>query len=66
MPMSNAKTTIRLRPVAEGKQTFIEWRMSFDPDEGAEDGLVDAIASIIQAGFDNLQHRFEGHYNIII
>jgi len=58
MPMSNAAATIQLHSVTESAETYFEWRMSFEPDEGVENGLVEMIAAMILAGFDSLHTRF--------
>jgi len=58
MPMSNAAGIIKLHPITQSNETYIEWRMNFDPDQGAEDGLIEMISGMILAGLDGLQTRF--------
>ncbi len=57
MPMSNAATRVEVKSVTEGDQTYIEWSMGFEPDEGAENDLIEMVSGMITAGFESLQQR---------
>src|SRR5205823_8517245 len=60
MGVENYVATLRLTPVTDGDQTFLEWTAEFDCAPERETELVNNIGSgVFQGGFDAL--RSEEH-----
>ena len=61
MPMFNYVATLRLTPVTDGDQTFLEWTAEFDCAPERENELVNNIGGgVFQGGFDALKRAFGG------
>ena len=59
MGVENYVATLRLTPVTDGDQTFLEWTAEFDCAPERENELVSNIGTgVFQGGFDALQARF--------
>ncbi|MEX2516100.1 MAG: SRPBCC family protein [Gammaproteobacteria bacterium] len=59
LPVTNYSATIHLRQHPEdANKTVVEWSGDFNPHGASEHDAVQAIQSIYQAGFDNLQRIF--------
>ena len=62
MPLEDYVATIRLTPVTENDQTFIEWSAEFSCAPEEEDNLVNGIGTdVFQTGFDALKRHFGGN-----
>jgi ribosome-associated toxin RatA of RatAB toxin-antitoxin module len=60
MPLSEYFSTMRLTPVTESDQTFIEWSAEFDCSPEDEENLVNMIENdVFVAGLEALARRFE-------
>ena len=57
LPIVNYISTIRLRPVTDGNQTFIEWSCTFDVEADQKAAMEETIASVYQGGFDSLKEQ---------
>ena len=61
IPMFNYVATLRLTPVTDGDQTFLEWTAEFDCAPERETELVNNIGGgVFQGGFDALKRAFGG------
>ena len=61
VPMFNYVAHVRLLPVTDGDQTFLEWTAEFDCTPEREAELVDNIGGgVFQGGFDALKRAFGG------
>ena len=61
MGVENYVATLRLTPVTDGDQTFLEWSAEFDCAPERENELVSNIGSgVFQGGFDALKRAFGG------
>ncbi len=61
MPLTNYVATLRLTPVTDGDQTFVEWTAEFDCEPEAADDLVGGIGqNVFQAGFNALKRQLAG------
>ena len=61
MGVENYVATLRLTPVTDGDQTFLEWTAEFDCAPERETELVNNIGSgVFQGGFDALKRAFGG------
>src|SRR5438105_781274 len=61
MGVDNYVATLRLTPVTDGEQTFLEWTAEFDCAPERENELVSNIgAGVFQGGFDALKRAFGG------
>ena len=61
MGVENYVATLRLTPVTDGDQTFLEWTAEFDCAPERENELVSNIGSgVFQGGFDALKRAFGG------
>ena len=61
MGVENYVATLRLTPVTDGDQTFMEWTAEFDCAPERETELVGNIGgSVFQGGFDALKRAFGG------
>ncbi len=59
MPLSDYVATLRLTPVTDGDQCFIEWSAEFSSEPSQEKELIEGIgANVFQAGFDALKRAF--------
>jgi hypothetical protein len=59
--VENYVATLRLTPVTDGDQTFMEWTAEFDCAPERENELVSNIGSgVFQGGFDALKRAFGG------
>ena len=61
MPVTDYVSTMQLRKVVDGNQTFFEWSVQFEIDEG-HDGKEQTEffnVSVYQSGFDALKKIFE-------
>src|SRR6202007_455618 len=61
MGVENYVATLRLTPVTDGDQTFMEWTAEFDCAPEREADLVGNIGGgVFQGGFDALKRAFGG------
>ena len=61
MGVENYVATLRLTPVTDGDQTFLEWTAEFDCAPERETELVSNIGGgVFQGGFDALKRAFGG------
>ena len=61
MGVENYVATLRLTPVTDGDQTFLEWTAEFDCAPEREAELVNNIGGgVFQGGFDALKRAFGG------
>ena len=61
MGVENYVATLRLTPVTDGDQTFLEWTAEFDCAPERENELVNNIGGgVFQGGFDALKRAFGG------
>ena len=61
MGVENYVATLRLTPVTDGDQTFLEWTAEFDCAPERENELVGNIGTgVFQGGFDALKRAFGG------
>ena len=61
MGVDNYVATLRLTPVTDGDQTFMEWSAEFDCAPERENELVTNIGTgVFQGGFDALKRAFGG------
>ena len=61
MGVENYVATLRLTPVTDGDQTFLEWTAEFDCPPERETELVNNIGGgVFQGGFDALKRAFGG------
>ena len=61
MGVENYVATLRLTPVTDGDQTFMEWTAEFDCAPERENELVGNIGTgVFQGGFDALKRAFGG------
>ena len=61
MGVENYVATLRLTPVTDGDQTFLEWTAEFDCAPERETELVGNIGGgVFQGGFDALKRAFGG------
>ena len=61
MGVENYVATLRLTPVTDGDQTFMEWTAEFDCAPEREAELVGNIGGgVFQGGFDALKRQFGG------
>ena len=61
MGVENYVATLRLTPVTDGDQTFMEWSAEFDCAPERENELVNNIGGgVFQGGFDALKRAFGG------
>ena len=61
MGVTDYVATLKLTPITDGAQTFIEWSAAFDCEAGREDELIALIGDgVFQGGFDALKERFGG------
>jgi len=61
MGVENYVATLRLTPVTDGDQTFLEWTAEFDCPPEREAELVSNIGGgVFQGGFDALKRVFGG------
>ena len=61
MGVENYVATLRLTPVTDGDQTFLEWTAEFDCAPERENELVSNIGTgVFQGGFDALKRAFGG------
>ena len=61
MGVENYVATLRLTPVTDGDQTFMEWTAEFDCAPEREAELVASIGGgVFQGGFDALKRQFGG------
>ena len=61
MGVENYVATLRLTPVTDGDQTFMEWTAEFDCAPERENELVSNIGTgVFQGGFDALKRAFGG------
>ena len=61
MGVENYVATLRLTPVTDGDQTFMEWTAEFDCLAEREAELVSNIGGgVFQGGFDALKRAFGG------
>ena len=61
MGVENYVATLRLTPVTDGDQTFLEWTAEFDCALERENELVNNIGGgVFQGGFDALKRAFGG------
>ena len=61
MPLENYVATLKIAPITDGDQTFIEWTAQFDCAEEDEEQLTTKIANdVFQGGFGALKTRFAG------
>ena len=61
MGVENYVATLRLTPVTDGDQTFVEWSAEFDCAPERETELVGNIGGgVFQGGFDALKRAFGG------
>ena len=61
MGVENYVATLRLTPVTDGDQTFLEWTAEFDCTPERENELVNNIGGgVFQGGFDALKRAFGG------
>ena len=61
MGVENYVATLRLTPVTDGDQTFLEWTAEFDCAPEREADLVSNIGGgVFQGGFDALKRAFGG------
>ena len=61
IPMFNYVAHVRLLPVTDGDQTFLEWTAEFDCAPERESELVGNIGGgVFQGGFDALKRAFGG------
>ena len=61
MGVENYVATLRLTPVTDGDQTFLEWTAEFDCAPERETELVNNIGGgVFQGGFDALKRAFGG------
>jgi hypothetical protein len=59
MGVQNYIATLKFTPITDGGRTFAEWSAEFDPPQGKERELADAIANgVFQTGFDALKRHF--------
>ena len=57
--VQNYMATLRLTPITDGDQCFIEWWATFDCDIAATDEWLDTFSNgVFQGGFDALKERF--------
>ena len=55
-PTKNYVATLRLLPISDGNQTYIEWTAEFNCSEKDEESLVSNIGDgVFQGGFDALK-----------
>ena len=57
LPVSNTRTTIRLRPVTDQYSTYAEWSSQFDTEPGAEKQGVEFLTRVFNAGFRALKRH---------
>ncbi len=56
LPLTNYIATIRLLPITDGNQTYIEWTAEFNCSPEAEENLVKTIGDgVFQGGFNSLK-----------
>jgi len=61
MGVENYVATVKLTPITDGAQTFIEWSAEFNCDPGREDELIALIGDdVFQGAFNALKERFGG------
>lgn len=61
LPLQNYIATLRLFPVTDGNQTFIEWVAEFDCSSEDEESLTSLVGEgVFQAGFNALKSICEG------
>lgn len=61
MPVTDYVATMQLRPVVDGNQTFFEWSVQFEINEG-HDGKEQTkffTGTVFQSGFDAVKKLFE-------
>ncbi len=59
--VKNYHATIRVTPVTDTNQSFVEWWTTFDCDEAREAEMVRTFAKgVFQGGFDALKKHFGG------
>jgi hypothetical protein len=58
-PVRRLRATIRVAPVTDSGQAFVEWSGVFDADAGDEDRMTKIFAkAVYAAGLDGLRKRF--------
>jgi hypothetical protein len=55
LPVSNVRTTIRLRPITDQYATYAEWSSQFDTAPGQEAAGVEFLTRVFYAGFRQLK-----------
>lgn len=59
LPVENYLATIRLKPITDGKRTYVEWTAMFDCPKQEETTLLELIGnSVFQGGFESLKKAF--------
>ena len=59
--VDNYEATIRVSPVTDGNQAFVEWWTTFDCDRDKQDHWVGFFSSqVFQGGLDALKGHFSG------
>ncbi|MCP1674826.1 NADPH:quinone reductase-like Zn-dependent oxidoreductase [Natronocella acetinitrilica] len=60
LPLNGYTSTVTLKPVTDGEQTFWHWEGRFQPPPGLADELVEIVGGqIYEAGFDAIRQLLE-------
>lgn len=62
LPLTNYRSTLRLRRISDGNRTYVEWASSFDPDPPEMKADAENLISngVYQGGLDALKAHFGG------
>ncbi len=57
LPVKNARTSMRLRPITDSYGTFAEWTSEFESEAGKEEEGVQFMRRVFNAGFRALKRH---------
>ncbi len=58
MPMKSHKGTVQLRPVTDGDETYVEWKITFEADESVSGAIKSMFEEAIPEGLAALKSKF--------